>query len=133
MLLEELIEKAFSDGYEYALEEQREFASIRQATKFAKRTAMDAIKNNGLPEKVGRRSTQLQRMGYKLPTEKALDRISSVTTNTVAKQAKKHNMSLPFDKEYMKELSKKNARETAQRFHDLSTQRGFRTRKISEI
>jgi hypothetical protein len=26
MLLEELIEKAFSDGYEYALEEQREFA-----------------------------------------------------------------------------------------------------------
>ena len=36
MLLEELIEKAFSDGYEYALEEQREFASIRQTKKLYK-------------------------------------------------------------------------------------------------
>ena len=133
MLLEELIEKAFSDGYEYALEEQREFASIRQATKFAKRTAMDTIKNNGLPEKVGRRSTQLQRMGYKLPTEKALDRISSVTTNTLVKQAKKHNVPFSLDRESIKELTKKNSRETAQKFHDLSTQRGFRTRKIGEI
>jgi hypothetical protein len=30
MLLEELIEKAFSDGYEYALMEQREFNSFSQ-------------------------------------------------------------------------------------------------------
>jgi hypothetical protein len=28
MLIDELIEKAFSDGYEYALEEQREFAYL---------------------------------------------------------------------------------------------------------
>ena len=136
MLLEELIEKAFSDGYEYALEEQREFANIRQATKFAKRTAKDMISSigNGVkPEKLGRRSTQLQRMGYKLPTEKALDRISSVTTNTLVKQAKKHNVPFSLDRESIKELTKKNSRETAQKFHDLSTQRGFRTRKIGEI
>ena len=30
MLIDELIEKAFSDGYEYALMEQREFAGYRQ-------------------------------------------------------------------------------------------------------
>ena len=120
-------------GYEYALMEQREFAKIRQATKFAKRTAKEAFNNNGFPEKLGRRSTQIQRLGYKLPTEKALDRVSSVTTNTLIKQAKKHNMPLPLDRESIKELTKKNSRETAQRFHDLSTQRGFRTRKIGEI
>jgi hypothetical protein len=36
MLIEELIEKAFSDGYEYALEEQREFTSIRALKKQGK-------------------------------------------------------------------------------------------------
>jgi hypothetical protein len=48
MLIDELIEKAFSDGYEYALEEQREFAylngmvgsgiSSRSAARAAKRS-----------------------------------------------------------------------------------------------
>lgn len=133
MLIEELIEKAFSDGYEYALMEQREFASIRQATKFAKRTAKEVFNNQGLPEKIGRRSTQMQRLGYKLPTEKALDRVSSVTTNTFVKQAKKHNTPLSLDRKSMKELTKKNSMEIAQKAHDLSTQRGFRTRKIGEI
>ena len=132
MLLEELIEKAFSDGYEYALEE-REFANIRQATKIAKRTAKEAFNNYGLPEKVGRRTTQLQRLGYKLPTEKALDRVSSVTTNTLVKHAKKHNIPLSLDKKSIKELTKNSSMETAQKVHDLSTQRGFRTRKIGEI
>ena len=130
MLIEELIERAFCEGYEYA---QKEFASIRQATKIAKRSSKDYINSavNGGPKKFARRSTQLQRIGYKLPTEKALDRVSSVTANTLTKQAKKHNMLLSLDKESMKELSKKSARETAQKFHDLSTQQGFRTRKMN--
>ena len=40
MLLEDLIEKAFSDGYEYALMEQREFADHRRA--------MEAALNNSI-------------------------------------------------------------------------------------
>ena len=37
MLIDELIEKAFSDGYEYALMEQREFGVVKQANKMAKK------------------------------------------------------------------------------------------------
>ena len=40
MLIDELIERAFSDGYEYALEEQREFAFKRDI-----RAARGVIKN----------------------------------------------------------------------------------------
>lgn len=47
MLIEELIEKAFSDGYEYA---QKEFASIRQLKKTVKNVIRGehAFRNGGI-------------------------------------------------------------------------------------
>ena len=103
MLIEELIEKAFCDGYEYA---QREFASIRQATKYAKRMVTNAAKNGSF-EGAARRTTQIQRGGYKIPTEKALDRISSVTASTIKKLSP-----ISPDREVLKQAAKDASKKT---------------------
>lgn len=58
-----------------------------------------------------------------------MDRVSSVTTNTLVKHAKKRNIPLSLDRESIKELTKNSSMEAAQKAHDLSTQRGFRIRK----
>lgn len=97
MLIEELIEKAFCDGYEYA---QKEFVSIRQATKYAKRMATNAAKNRSF-EGGAKRTIQIQRGGYKIPTEKALDRVSSVTASTVKKL-----LPISQDREILKQAAK---------------------------
>jgi hypothetical protein len=88
MLIEELIERAFSDGYEYALEEQREFArgsiralkkqgkmNINMLSKFKKKhpTATlnndelinSFVKKNGFGD-YGTRSVRMEKGGWKL-------------------------------------------------------------------
>ena len=107
MLIEELIEKAFCDGYEYA---QKEFASIRKATKIAKRASKDAYDLSRGSDLGGksllRRTSGLAKAAKnKIPTEKAMDRVASVVMNTIGKRAAK-DVGERFDKGAMRETRK---------------------------
>lgn len=96
MLIEELIEKAFSDGYEYALMEQREFAfkrSFRNAYKVTQQAPFSRDANRAVNGLVTKTKQQIENVSSKLvgASDKRKEIFNKAVTNRADKLANLHN------------------------------------------